>query len=343
MVVAVATRRPISVGLIGLGAIAVRGHLPAIAGDPRAELVAVCDVDPARLAAHAPPGVRPYTDPEAFFAGEELDAVVVATPPDVTAALATRALETGAYVLAEKPLGLSTADARAVARSPGAHDRLQIGLTYRHHPAIERLRDAIAAGDLGRPLFIQNTIADEPAEPGDAEAHARRRRSLERNPPVVSDGVHACDRLNLLLGASPVSVIGWAHRSDPAYASPNVNGGVLTYEDGTLARVEVVWMYPVLPPSQLVVTGPKGSATIEPPTFALHLELDDGRTERLDAPGDKTTVCFALQLERFVDHCLSGTAPEPGIDAAIASVELAERIAVAGGALARGPVAGSAR
>ena len=87
----------------------------------------------------------------------------------------------------------------------------------------------------------------------------------------------------------------------------------------------------MLPPSQFVVTGPLGRATLDPPTFGLTVELADGSTETLEPPGDKTAVCFALQLERFVDHCLAGTPPVPGLDEAIASQALAERIAGAAG------------
>ena len=80
-----------------------------------------------------------------------------------------------------------------------------------------------------------------------------------------------------------------------------------------------------------VVTGPNGLATLEPPTFRLTVELADGTTETHEPPGDKAEVCFALQLERFVDAALAGTPPVPGLDEAIASLELAERIARAAG------------
>jgi predicted dehydrogenase len=319
------------IGLIGLGEIAVRAHLPALAREPRAALVAVADVDSGRLAA-APEGVRASTDVASLLADPGVDAVVIATPPSATAALVRDALEAGKYVLAEKPLGLTVAETAVVRDAPGSAERLQIGLTYRHHPAVERLRELVAAETLGRPLLIQAAICDEPAEPGrDPVAHARRLRSLERIPPVVSDGVHACDRLNYVLGEAPVEVAGWALRTDAAYATANVNGGVLTYADGTMARLEVVWLTPVLPRSQFVVTGPLGLATLDPPTFRLSVELADGTTEVLEPPGDKTTVCFALQLERFVDACLAGRPPVPGLAEAIASLELAERIAGAAG------------
>jgi myo-inositol 2-dehydrogenase / D-chiro-inositol 1-dehydrogenase len=319
------------VGLVGLGDIAVRAHLPALAHEPRVELAAVADLDEERLAA-APPGVRTTTNAASVLTDPDLDAVLVATPPAATAGLVRAALEAGKWVLAEKPLGLSVAETAEVREAPGASERLQIGLTYRHHPAVDRLRDLIADGALGRPLLIQAAICDEPANPDqDPRGYARRLRSLERIPPVVSDGVHACDRINYLLAEAPVDVAGWSLRTDPAYATANVNGGVLTYADGTVARLEVVWLTPVLPRSQFVVTGPNGMATLDPPTFGLTVELAGGETERLEPPGDKTDVCFALQLERFVDACLAGRPPVPGLEEAIASLELAERIAQAAG------------
>lgn len=319
------------IGLIGLGDIAVRAHLPALARNPRTTLVAAADLDGERLAA-APAGVRATTAPESVLADPEVDAVVIATPPTATAGLVRAALDAGKWVLAEKPLGLSVAEVAEVRETPGAAERLQIGLAYRHHPAVDRLRELIAGGALGRPLLIQAAICDEPANPDeDPRAYARRLRSLERIPPIVSDGVHACDRIAYLLGEAPVEVTGWSLRTDPAYATANVNGGVLTYADGSVARLEVVWLTPVLPRSQFVVTGPKGLATLDPPTFRLTVELADGTTEIVEPPGDKTEVCFALQLERFVDACLTGTPPVPGLGEAVASLELAERIAQAAG------------
>ncbi len=326
------TDSTLRIGLVGLGDIAVRAHLPALAAEPRAALVAVADTDPDRLEAFAPPGVRTTTDAESVLADPAVDAVVIATPPSATVGLVLAALEAGKYVLAEKPIALSVAEAADVRDAPGAAERLQIGLTYRHHPAVDRLRDLIAAGALGRPLLIQAAICDERADPeGDPRGYARRLRSLERLPPIVSDGVHACDRLIYLLGEAPIEVSGWSLRTDPEFATANVNGGVLTYADGTVARLEVVWMTPVLPPSQFLVTGPLGRATLDPPTFRLTVELADGTTETLEPPGDKTETCFALQLERFVAHALAGTPPVPGLAEALASLELAERIAHAAG------------
>ena len=167
------------IALVGLGDIAVRAHLPALAREPRAALVAVADLEEERLAA-APEGVRRTTDVVSVLTDPDVDAVVVATPPAATAGVVRDALDAGKWVLAEKPLGLSVAETANMRATPGAAERLQIGLTYRHHPAIDRLRELIANGALGRPLLIQAALCDEPASPEqDPVAYARRLRSLE--------------------------------------------------------------------------------------------------------------------------------------------------------------------
>jgi myo-inositol 2-dehydrogenase/D-chiro-inositol 1-dehydrogenase len=326
----------VSIALIGLGDIGVRAHLPALHAHPDVSLVALADVDPEAVervknekAAHK------TTDVDAVIDDPSIDAVVLATPQWVTPHLARRALAAGKYVLAEKPIAPTLGEARTVADEPHAQERLQIGLTYRHHPAVERLRGLVQSGAFGRPLFVQASICDEPAEPvSDPLAHARRLRSLERVPPVISDGVHACDRLNFVLGALPIAVHGFSLRSDDGFATANTNVGVLEYENGSLVRLEVVWLFPHLPPSQFVVTGPLGRALLDPPTFELTVDLADGSREHHPAPGDKTTVCFERQLARFVTACETGAAPVPGIDEALASLDVAERIAAAAGLVA---------
>jgi myo-inositol 2-dehydrogenase / D-chiro-inositol 1-dehydrogenase len=321
----------VGLALVGAGDIARRGHLPAIAANADAELVAVVEPDPERLASVAvPPGAVRAADLAAALELPGVDAVVVATPPAATAAVVSEALAAGKYVLAEKPLAPSLAEACRVAAAPHYAERLQIGLTYRHHPAVERLRELVAAGAFGLPLVIRNTISDEPAAPeSDPVAHSRRLRSLEHATPMVSDGVHACDRLNLLLGEDPAEVAGWALRTDPAYAAPNIVGAVMTYADGTIARLEVIWLLPVLPASSFTLAGPRGLAVLDPPTFALRVELADGGVEELEPPGDKTETCFALQLERFLMSCRSGRPPTPGLREALASLDLAERCSLA--------------
>jgi len=200
-----------------------------------------------------------------FSTTRPVDAVILATPPWVTPALVRAALEAGKYVLAEKPLAPTLAEQLMLRDLPGALDRLQVGLTYRHHPAVDRLRELVAADAFGRPLYIQISVCDERADPvGEPDHYARRRQALEHALPVVLDGIHACDRLNLMLGEAPVELTGWALTSSPDFASPNVNGASLTYADGTIVRLEVVWLYPTLRPESVRRHRPTRSSGASP-------------------------------------------------------------------------------
>jgi predicted dehydrogenase len=86
------------IALVGLGDIGVRAHLPALAREPRAALVAVADIEEERLDA-APKDVRRTTDVASVLTDPGVDAVVIATPPAATAGLVRTALDGGKWVL----------------------------------------------------------------------------------------------------------------------------------------------------------------------------------------------------------------------------------------------------
>ena len=102
--------RPIRLGLVGIGKIARDQHLPAIAADPRFELVATAS----RNASVA--GLPAYADIEAMIAGgHDLDAVSLCTPPAGRDAIARAAIEAGLHVMLEKPPGATLSEVEALA------------------------------------------------------------------------------------------------------------------------------------------------------------------------------------------------------------------------------------
>jgi L-arabinose 1-dehydrogenase len=90
--------RPIRIGLVGIGKIARDQHLPALAADPRFELVATAS-------RHATlPGVPGYGDiAQMIAAGHDLDAVTLCTPPAGRWEIARAAIAAGLHVMLEKP------------------------------------------------------------------------------------------------------------------------------------------------------------------------------------------------------------------------------------------------
>lgn len=83
---------------------------------PDAELVACADADPARLAEIArlyPTIKQTASDAREVIENPTLDGVVIATPARSHFPLVSQALAAGKHVLVEKPLALSSEDARA--------------------------------------------------------------------------------------------------------------------------------------------------------------------------------------------------------------------------------------
>lgn len=104
----------IRIASVGHGDIAQRRHFPELRQlSGRAELVAISGRDEASLAACAREfGVADWTtNAEEMLARDDIDAVLVLTPPDSHGHFAKKAIEAGKHVLLEKPMVMSVAEA----------------------------------------------------------------------------------------------------------------------------------------------------------------------------------------------------------------------------------------
>lgn len=326
----------VRLALVGLGAIGLAAHLPALL---RSEAVTVrALVDPiaerreqARALAAAP--IASYADCAELPA--DVDGFVLATPPWVTTGLARQLLADGRFVLAEKPIATSVQAAAPLLDLPAtAVQRLQVGLTYRHDPALDQLRRWIADGPLDGPLLIRAHVYDERLDPADPEHAALIRTTLAHGPPVVHEGAHVFDWLAYLLGGPPEQVAdAWAIRTDGGAqdGTPNLIGARLSYSAGRTALCEFGWLTDQLPRCELTVLGQHGYAVLDGFTFDLSLRTNAG-TEVFqlpaDLPADRTIRCFDRQLERFV-ALIRGTAGTgmPGLAEGLAALEIGERVA----------------
>src|ERR1700756_2576252 len=81
---------------------------------------------------------------------QDIDAVLVCTPPDIHAAITLAALREGKHVLCEKPLARTIADAElmvATAREKGLV--LKCGFNHRHHPGVMSAKKKFDSGAIG--------------------------------------------------------------------------------------------------------------------------------------------------------------------------------------------------
>ncbi|HEX4250973.1 MAG TPA: Gfo/Idh/MocA family oxidoreductase [Pseudonocardia sp.] len=223
-------RTPTRVGVVGYGYWGSK-HVRVMNSLPDVE-VTVIDKNEQRLreAMSSFPSVRIATD----LADEldALDAVVVATPPGVHAPVALMALNAGLHTLVEKPLANSVAEAESLVAAAQAHDvRLMVGHTFEYNPAVWKLKEIIASGELGKILYI------------DAARLSLGRYQSDCN--VIWDlAPHDISIVSYLLDEVPSSTSVWAQHNittehaDVAYVK-------LEFErSGVPAFVQVSWLHP---------------------------------------------------------------------------------------------------
>ncbi|MEF3402762.1 Gfo/Idh/MocA family protein [Agromyces sp. CCNWLW203] len=129
-----------------------------------AELVALLDPNPARLAHYAAAVAASGADSpataspdalESVIARHRLDRVIIASPDHSHAELVVRALDAGADVVVEKPLTIDAAGVRSIAEAVERTGRnVTVTFNYRYSPRNSALKRLIASGAIGRVTSI---------------------------------------------------------------------------------------------------------------------------------------------------------------------------------------------
>jgi predicted dehydrogenase len=195
-------------GLVGCGDISRKRVAPALRDLENCELVAVSRADAARAESFAKEfgAGRWHADWRGLVADPLVEAVYIATPVHLHAEQAIAAAEAGKHVLCEKPMALTVAECErmnAAAEANGA--RLGVAYYRRFYPAVERIRQILASGEIGIPVVAQLN-AFERFDP--APENARRwllNKGLSGGGPMFDFGCHRVELLLSLFGM-PVHV-----------------------------------------------------------------------------------------------------------------------------------------
>ncbi len=148
--------RKVRFAVIGCGRIA-QNHFDSIARHAgRAELVAVCDTDPAVLAAAvAKTGALGFASLTALLAGAQADCIVLTTPSGLHPRQAIEAARAGFDVMTEKPMATRWHDGLAMVRAcDEAGVRLFVVKQNRRNPTLQLLKQAVEQGRFGRIYMV---------------------------------------------------------------------------------------------------------------------------------------------------------------------------------------------
>ena len=152
--------------VIGLGGVARGSHIPGFIFDTptrnRLEIVATVDGAPNVVPLE---GVPQLASRELLRNIPDVDFVDICTPTSSHLDLTLWALEHGYHVLCEKPVALTTAEARRIADASRASERVVMPChQYRYNPVWVQLRKWLAEGAMGRwhprELHVYGLVAD---------------------------------------------------------------------------------------------------------------------------------------------------------------------------------------
>jgi predicted dehydrogenase len=307
------TQNPLRWGVLGVADIAVHKVIPAIKASLEGQVVAIASRsdDRAKSAAEGLGIPRWFGSYDALLEDPEIEAVYVPLPNHLHKEWTLAAAAAGKHVLCEKPLAMSSQDAREmIAACEGAGVKLMEAFMYRLHPMWVEVRSLIDEGEIGDLVAIQSFFSYYNDDPSDI-----------RNIPEVGGGALydiGCYPVNvgrMLFGSEP-TVVKSSIRRDADFGTDTMTSVVLDFD----GRHMTFTCSTRMADHQWVgIQGTKGRLVVEipfniPPDRSTRILQygDGGETIHEIPPSDQ----YGVQADAFARAIRNDTAvPAPVVDA----------------------------
>jgi UDP-N-acetylglucosamine 3-dehydrogenase len=223
----------VGLAIVGAGEFGAR-YIDSLRGVSGARVAWVCDRHPERAEklAAASPAARATTDLDEVCADPDVDAVIVVTPEGAHRAVTETALRAGKHAIVEKPLATSEEDGLAmIAAAEEAGKLLMTSFLLRFDYRYARLQQQLQ--NLGP---VRNIYA-----------YRNFDRSLfalySRTHSLIENAIHDIDLILWYVQSKVVRAHGFC-RNTLGRENPDVNWGMLEFENGALAALQTSWLFP---------------------------------------------------------------------------------------------------
>ncbi len=219
--------------------------------DDLGALAWICDVRPQVLEEVAPkyPRAKHTQHPDDLLQDDSIAGIVLATPAETHGRLVRQALEAGKDVLVEKPLCLDIEEGKELVALAERMERiLMVGHLLWYHPAILKLQQLVAAGELGRIQYIYSNRLNL--------GRIRREENI-----LWSFAPHDVSVILGLLGEMPEQV--QAQGGNYLHQKiADVTVTLLTFPSGVKAHIFVSWLHP-FKEQKLIIVGDRKMAVFD--------------------------------------------------------------------------------
>jgi predicted dehydrogenase len=204
-----------------------------------AQVVAVCDRDPARaaeLAAALSPETRSFDDFARMLDAVEMDILYLCLPPFAHEGQLEAAAAKGIHLFVEKPIAIDTRQAAKMVeavRKAGVIS--QVGYHMRFNETVARLKALVDSGATGRPTLFDgryacNSLHGKPWWMDKEKSGGQ----------VFEQVIHIYDMAMHLLG-NPATAVGFlddlCHREIPGYTVEDTSVSAIRFQSGALASI----------------------------------------------------------------------------------------------------------
>lgn len=259
----------------------------------------VVETDPRRVVElkEQYPGIPVYAD-----LSEALDlfsGFTVATPAGTHFEIARSILQKKRHVLVEKPLALTTGEAEELEKLAGEQGvNLMVGHVLLFHPAIQKIKQLIQEGKIGRLQYLYSNRLNLGAVRTEENA-------------LWSFAPHDISIFHDLIGERPVSV----SASGGMFLQPHIHDSTITvlqYPRNIVGHIFVSWLHP-FKEHRLVIIGSKGMFSFEDSSEAKEIlfyekGIDWLKGEPIPRNGPTEVIAYekalplTRELEYFVEH-----------------------------------------
>ena len=237
---------------------------------------------------------------EALSRSPEVDAVLVTTPNSLHLPDVLTAIGAGKHVLCEKPMAMNSGQCRQMVEAAKKNGvLLGVAHIFRFDDSVNRIRDLIARGAIGKPVFARSEFSflASPSHPRKWLYDA----SVAGAGPIFDIGVHCIDSLRYILQDEVSRVSATAVRDSQSGSVESAAALTLEFSRGTLATVLVSYRAEYRTPLEFIGDGgvlrADDALNVEYP-IEIQIRKNDGSTTRESASNQ---LAYGLQVDAFAD------------------------------------------
>lgn len=312
-------------GILSTAKIGVEKVIPAMQHSAHCRIAAIASrsLEKAQRAAESLHIPRAYGSYEALLADPEIDAIYNPLPNHLHVPWSIKALEAGKHVLCEKPIGLSSDEARQLVGAGARHPRLKLmeAFMFRHHPQWQRARELVRAGAIGRLRTIQSAFSYF-----NDDGQNIRNRVEAGGGGLMDIGCYPISLSRFVFESEPARVCGIIEM-DPVFRTDRMASAILDFGAGTSTFTCSTQMARY---QRVNILGDRGRVEIEIPFNAPPDRPCKLWHQHADAEIEEIAfeVCdqYAIQGDLFSQAIVNGTPVPTPIEDAVANMKVIEAV-----------------